>query len=83
MLLPLQVATKRAGNPSVMDFALDEEKFEKRSEEGCDDVYKDPMSVRTPGPGAEDSAQQVGLLSADAHLLWRCCPSPRCGISAL
>jgi len=60
----MQVATKRKGNPSVMEFALDEEKFEQRSQEGCDDVYRDPIYVRAPGPSAENDATQVGLSAA-------------------
>ena len=57
--LPLQVATKRSGNPSVMEFALDEDKFEQRSNAGSDDVYRDPIYVRPPGPSVEDDARQV------------------------
>lgn len=60
----MQVVTKCAGNPCVMEFALDEEKFEKRSEEGRGNVYKDPIYVRDPGPSPEHNAQQVGLSAA-------------------
>ena len=61
--MPPQVATKRAGNPSVMEFSMCEKKLEQRSDAGCADVYRDPIHVRKPGPSEEEDApQEVGIL---------------------